>query len=366
MALLSKAERDRRLEYLGCKSVLEFQKMAFPDRKTEHDSKYGVNTDRALRHFYNVKKCAPSFKPTEFKCDCGRCNGYPSYMKQVELANLQSIRNHYGRPMIVTSGLRCRYANGSSTGSIQNSLHLVGRACDFYMEGVTDTLANRKRSIKWMMKLPKAHYCYGNGINSNGYAVSAPYMGNALHFDSNKGVLPVRKSPQTKICETAKKIADSHKYRYVYFAEKYGSECAICHPHDGKNPGWQCIGFVTHCWHSVIPKVRCRCDSITDQIYNRLLHVSLKEAKRIVAQRLGLSTDDIKIIRNGGKPIPLSRLQKGDWIAYYNGSGYVHTALYIGNGKIADCTSGRKVGIKYGVKSYTSMSIKFAIRYVGK
>ena len=194
MALLTLAGRTKRLKYLGIggyskKNVLKFQKMAFPGDKKRQDSEYGPETDRALRHFYNVKKCAPNFKPEEFKCECGGryCSGYPSYMKQVELRHLQSIRSHYKKPMKVTCGLRCRPYNDSLRGSIKNSLHLVGRACDFYMEGVTDTYSNRVAAIKWIKKQPHHHYTYGWGIDSNGYAYwSASYMGNALHTDVNK------------------------------------------------------------------------------------------------------------------------------------------------------------------------------------
>ena len=204
MALLSEKGRKRRLELLGYTydkdGILKFQKKAFPKQKSQQDSEYGFNTDRALRHFYNVKKCAPSFEPQEFRCTCGHCTGYPSYMKQVELRNLQKIRDHYDRPMIVTSGLRCQYDNNRSAGSIKNSLHLVGRACDFYMAGVTDTLAHRKSFIKWAKKLPNTHYIYGNGINSNGYSVYAPYMGNAVHYDVNKAT---NTKPEEKVSQIA-------------------------------------------------------------------------------------------------------------------------------------------------------------------
>lgn len=189
MALLSTDKRKKYFKTLGLgeynkTNIKKVQKKYM--RKSDVDGVYGTDTDRLLRHLYNVKKCAPDFKPEEFKCDCGHCTGYPNYMRQVELKHLQRIRNHYDRPMIVTSGLRCKYANGNSTGSINNSLHLVGRACDFYMAGVTDTLANRKKSIKWIKKQENHHYTYGNGYNSNGVSVYAPYMGNALHTDVNK------------------------------------------------------------------------------------------------------------------------------------------------------------------------------------
>lgn len=188
MAILTEANRKKYFKYLGLgeynnTNLRKLQKAYM--RSQDVDGVYGAETDKLLRHLYNVKLCAPSFKPTEFRCTCGHCTGYPTYMRRVELKHLQKIRDHYDRPMVVTSGLRCKYAN-NIPGSIDNSLHLVGRACDFYMAGVTDTLANRKKAIKYIKTLPHHHYTYGNGINSNGVHVSAPYMGNALHTDVNK------------------------------------------------------------------------------------------------------------------------------------------------------------------------------------
>lgn len=365
MALLTKADREKRLKYLGIgeynkANIKKFQQMAFPNNKAEWDSEYGLKTDRALRHFYNVKKVAKDFKPTEFKCPCGHCTGYPTYMKQVELKHLQKIRDHYKKPMTVTSALRCSYEN-NRVGGVKNSGHLRGYACDFYMAGVTDTVDNRVKALKWIAKQPDHEFTYGARMkDSNGLYRTADGMGNAMHTETHAP----KKTPQDKICAKAKEIADSGKYRYGYFTEKYGEECAICHPHGGKNNYWQCIGYVTACYkHSGID-IKCRCDSITDQIYNKLLTASLSEARRVVRSRLG--NDNFDVIRNSGKAIPQSKLQKGDWIAYYTSKGYVHTALYLGNGKIADCTSGRTPNIKYNANSYTSMTIKLAIRYTGK
>ena len=190
MALLTKEQRKRRFKYLGLEynteGIKALQKKYM--RKKDVDGKYGEDTDKVLRHVYNVKKYAKNFSPEEFKCECGGkyCTGYPSYMKKVELEHLQSIRAHFGKPMTVTCGLRCKPYNNSLRGSIQNSKHLSGYACDFYMAGVTDTLANRKKAIKWIKKLPNHNYTYGNGINSYGASLAAGYMGNALHTDTNK------------------------------------------------------------------------------------------------------------------------------------------------------------------------------------
>jgi hypothetical protein len=130
-------------------------------------------------------------------------------MKKVELENLQTIRNHYKKPMIVTCGLRCRPYNNSLAGSISNSKHLSGYATDFYMSGVTDTLANRKAAIRWIKTLPNHGYTYGNGYNSNGVAIRAAYMGNALHTDTNAPKKTV------KVPTNAEKLA-AKAYEFAY------------------------------------------------------------------------------------------------------------------------------------------------------
>lgn len=216
MALLSVAGRKARFKYLGLgeynkENIKKFQKKYL--RSQDVDGVYGRDTDNALRHVYNVKKCAPNFKPEEFKCECGGryCTGYPSYMKQVELKHLQRIRNFYGRPITVTCGLRCRPYNSMLNGSIENSLHLTGYACDFYQPGVTDTLENRKAAIKKIKTFPNHHYTYGNGINSYGYGIYAPYMGNALHTDTSKPTISLAATASKATSVKAKTAADKKK-----------------------------------------------------------------------------------------------------------------------------------------------------------
>lgn len=232
MALLSVAGRKKRFKYLGLgeynkENIKKFQKKYL--RSQDVDGIYGVDTDRALRHVYNVKKYAPNFKPEEFKCECGGryCTGYPSYMKQVELKNIQAIRTHYGKPITVTCGLRCRTYNSKLNGSIENSLHLTGYACDFYQFGVTDTLANRKAAIKWIKTLPNHHYTYGNGINSYGYGVYAPYMGNALHTDTSKPPAQKKTNVKKSTTSTTKKTTTNNtKAKADAEAKKKAEEAA--------------------------------------------------------------------------------------------------------------------------------------------
>lgn len=191
MALLSVEKRKEYFKYLGLgsyckKNIKKFQKIAFPDQPEEHDGDYCVKTDKALRHWRNVKRYCKNFEPEEFKCGCkGRyCTGYPTQMRAKTLAQLQSIRDHFGKPIIVTSGLRCPSFNARLSGSSSQSRHMKGKAVDFYIKGITDTLAGRKKVIRYAKKLKNHHYSYCNGYNSNGYAVNAPNMGSAVHTDT--------------------------------------------------------------------------------------------------------------------------------------------------------------------------------------
>lgn len=196
MALLTVKHRKAIFQYLGYgeynkESIKAFQKK-YLLRKSDWDGIYGQNTDNALRTVYYTKRYCKNFKPEEFRCECGGkyCCGYPSYMKPAMLQHIQKIRDYYNEPITVTCGLRDKTYNSKLGGSIQNSLHMQGLAVDFFQSGVTDPLAKRKKSIKYIKGLKNHHYTYGNGINSYGNSVSAPYMGNCLHTDVYDNVKP--------------------------------------------------------------------------------------------------------------------------------------------------------------------------------
>ena len=171
-----------------------------------------------------------------------------------------------------------------------------------------------------------------------------------------------KETPQDRICSVAKEIADSGKYKYIKYNKAYAKKCGFCKPIEGEGSGGNCIDFAFHCWH-LVNGCKCSFQVITDQLYEKLLKVSNSEAVKIVRERTGLKDVEVITDKNG---IPTSKLQKGDIVAYFNGSDYVHTAIYVGDGKIADCTSGRKQSVKYGVKSYTKWKLELAIRYTGK
>ena len=155
MALLTVAQRKAFFKELGlgeynAENVKKFQR-AYMWRKSDADGIYGPDTDNLLRTYWNVTKHSKNFSVKEFRCECGGdfCCGFPSFMKEAEIKNIQAIRDHWNRPVTVTCGLRCYFENKRVKG-IRNSKHLSGRAIDFYQKGVTDTLTNRKNAIEWI------------------------------------------------------------------------------------------------------------------------------------------------------------------------------------------------------------------------
>ena len=170
-----------------------------------------------------------------------------------------------------------------------------------------------------------------------------------------------------KTCAWAKKIASDDSYHYVrYTSDKKTHECPICHNHPkGKNHGGNCIWYPFASWHHGAGlKSKCSCQVMHNAAWEQVLKASDREALSIVQKRVGLKS--LKVIRNGGKAIPTKNLQRGDIIAYFKGNKYMHTALYIGDGKMADCTSGRSDNIKYGVNLSSVWDVKVAIRYTGE
>lgn len=214
MALLTLDERKAIFKELGLEyneATIKALQSKYMLRKKDADGIYGTNTDNMLRTVWNTLRLTKNFDPKEFRCDCsGRfCCGFPSYMKANELMHIQTIRSHYGKPITVTQGLRCSGRNKELRGSVVNSGHLKGRAIDFYQKGVTDTLANRKVSIKWIKTQPNHKYTYGNGIDSSGYKYNAPYMGNCLHSETTgDNMAPIPKVEEVKPKKPVYKVID--------------------------------------------------------------------------------------------------------------------------------------------------------------
>ena len=113
------------------------------------------------------------FKKTEFKCGCGGkyCNGYPATVSSKLLTILEALRSYYGKPITITSGIRCTTHN-KQVGGVSNSTHKTGKAADIYIPGICDTAAGRKKVVAKAYALG-AKYSYCNTAG----------MGNAVHIN---------------------------------------------------------------------------------------------------------------------------------------------------------------------------------------
>lgn len=107
------------------------------------------------------------FTMSEFRCPCKKCKdrAFPSKINAKLLTYLEQMRIHFGKPCIVTCGLRCKKYNSSLKGSVKNSKHLIGLAADIYIKDVS----------------PKAICDYWKSLNIGYCYYGTPNMGNAAH-----------------------------------------------------------------------------------------------------------------------------------------------------------------------------------------
>lgn len=75
-----------------------------------------------------------NFSRSEFKCKCGKCNS--DYVDIRLVKGLQELRDLIGKPIIINCGTRCK-AHNAEVGGVSNSQHVLGRAADIRVEGLT-------------------------------------------------------------------------------------------------------------------------------------------------------------------------------------------------------------------------------------
>ena len=79
-----------------------------------------------------AKQLSPAFRVREFRCRDGTDT---ILIDEGLVVLLQCIREHFGKPVHITSGYRTAEHNAAVGGS-KSSQHLLGRAADFYVKGV--------------------------------------------------------------------------------------------------------------------------------------------------------------------------------------------------------------------------------------
>lgn len=102
------------------------------------------------------------FTPKEFACKCGRyCNGYPHAIQPQMVRIADRARKHFGKPITIVSGLRCRQHNANVDG-VENSQHMYGEAADVYVRGV-----NPDTVLAWFQSQSDVRYAYAIEGSSN-------------------------------------------------------------------------------------------------------------------------------------------------------------------------------------------------------
>ena len=97
------------------------------------------------------------FTRAEFRCPCGKCGGFPVEPEEKLVRLADQVREHFGTPVIVSSGVRCQAHNDVLPGSVKNSYHLRGKAMDFCVRGVPGATL-----LAYVKTLP-VHYAYQIG-----------------------------------------------------------------------------------------------------------------------------------------------------------------------------------------------------------
>lgn len=132
------------------------------------DGKCGAETQKALKHAvtYGMPENVNDwwedieyFDRVEFKCKCGKCGGFPAEPQEKLVRVADRVRNHFNKPITVTSGVRCAEHN-KKVGGVANSRHLKGKAMDFSVSGMSASMV-----LPYVKSLPDVRYAYA--IDSN-------------------------------------------------------------------------------------------------------------------------------------------------------------------------------------------------------
>lgn len=101
-------------------------------------------------------KLGKHFDRSEFACHCGGkyCNGFPKEMQPKLITVADRVRDHFGAPAQVSSGVRCTRHN-AAVGGVSNSRHLDGKAIDFSIRGKSSS-----QVLAYVQQQPEIRYAY--------------------------------------------------------------------------------------------------------------------------------------------------------------------------------------------------------------
>lgn len=110
-----------------------------------------ANDEKPIDFWQGIKY----FKREEFKCKCGKyCDGFPTEPEKKLVTVADRVREHFGTPAIVSSGVRCKQHN-ANVGGASASRHLYGKAMDFRVSG-----KSANEVLAYAEKQPEIRYAY--------------------------------------------------------------------------------------------------------------------------------------------------------------------------------------------------------------
>lgn len=134
-------------------------------------------------------------------------------------------------------------------------------------------------------------------------------------------------------------------YTYVKWdGSEPAKECPICcnHDKDGSYYGGNCIWLSSAYLHHGMgmTDVKCACNGLLggSSSYTRLLYAPRKIAQKLIDKKLGPGRFTLIRKRSRAK-LTTSDLKLGDIIIYYRLCVFWHVAIYIGDGRIIDCSA---------------------------
>lgn len=143
-----------------------------------------------------------NFNITEFHCK-GKTCGCTETVHDAQLsAYLQQIREHFGKPLYITSGYRCPKHN-AAVGGTPNSRHTKGQAADFYISGIEPAeIAKYAESIG-----VKGIGLYDTFVHIDTRDVKSYWFGHGQEYRETFGGAPERPHAYLVTCRINKSVS---------------------------------------------------------------------------------------------------------------------------------------------------------------
>lgn len=117
----------------------------------KHSVAYGITKKQETTASGDFWDDIEHFTPEEFRCKCG-CGAGEMSEKLIRIA--ETVREHFGVPVIVSSGRRCKTHN-AKVGGVSSSRHLSGKAMDFCVKGKSSAVV-----LAYVQTLSGIRYAY--------------------------------------------------------------------------------------------------------------------------------------------------------------------------------------------------------------